>query len=301
GRWYYSTGRYDWDDGTPLSAGEVEASSGEEAVDGGFYMNWDQGQPSAPMGEQGLEQQLYMAVSNGKWHDARVGKHSLAIVCQESVAQATGLLRLEGPLGGQVFSATAGRPLVVSGLEGVGLVAADLLLVADLGKSCGTAPAAVKLGGEGISYPSQDGTSFAWPGYARTVGGLYQLCWCRIKANVTDCRRHTDFLVSAGQLVLSGPLLAQRRRCHSGEECNITLNWPLQAPVVPGLLSVASSCESGAAVVAGFQGGPAISSSADFTWPQLNASGGRHKLCWCSMPNCTGPSDHTAIEVGLIE
>ena len=93
-RWYGSSsaGRWLWDDGSMLLNGSfdtVEASVG-------VYTNWAPGQPSA-IRDHETEPLLYLSYPSGRWHDARLQKHQFAVVCQETVAQGTGSLRLQGP------------------------------------------------------------------------------------------------------------------------------------------------------------------------------------------------------------
>ncbi|CAK9090150.1 Uncharacterized protein SCF082_LOCUS42528 [Durusdinium trenchii] len=200
-RWYGSSsaGRWLWDDGSMLLNGSfdtVEASVG-------VYTNWAPGQPSA-IGDHETEPLLYLSYPSGRWHDARLQKHQFAVVCQETVAQGTGSLRLQGPFGNQTFTASAGEQLQISPLEGLDLAVGDMLLATWPNEPCGIARAA-PLGGEGISYPSPDGMSFNFSGTATAPGGPYQLCWCRRAINITDCRQAEDFVVKAADLQLLGP------------------------------------------------------------------------------------------------
>ena len=141
-RWYQSatTGRWLWDDGSVLLNGSFGT-----AVDG-VYANWASGQPSA-LTDHEIEPLLYLSYPSGHWHDARLQKHKLAVVCQETVAQGTGSLVLQGPFGNQSFSAIAGQPLQVGPLEGLALQTGDMLLVTEPYKACGMARAEALLGG----------------------------------------------------------------------------------------------------------------------------------------------------------
>eukprot|EP00930_Biecheleria_cincta_P035475 TRINITY_DN24396_c0_g2_i1.p1 TRINITY_DN24396_c0_g2~~TRINITY_DN24396_c0_g2_i1.p1 ORF type:complete len:4398 (+),score=706.18 TRINITY_DN24396_c0_g2_i1:1156-13194(+) len=305
-RWFYTTGRWDWDDGVPLSDGPVDETDGAAEVLNGRYMNWAQGQPSAGAAYHENEPSIYLSVSTMQWHDARPRRASLAIVCQEAVSQVTGNLQLQGPLGGQVFTSPAGRSLNITDLKGVGLKPLDLMMITYANASCGDALPATQLGGEGISYLTQDGTIFAFPPISRGPGGRYQLCWCRKASGITDCRRNVDFVVTAGHLILQGPLTDQMHSCRSGRECTVALKWDnaVDPEKVDGLLSVAPTCSTGlhflgTKMVYGFPGGPA-EGNADFNWTVVKASAGLHKLCWCALP-CKGPEDKFAFEVGQLE
>ena len=213
-RWY-SSGHWMWDDGSMLLNGSFDDVAGHEVE----YMNWAVGQPSAV--NHSHEPLVYMRIPDGGWHDAREHKHSFGVVCQEFASQGTGSLQLQGPYSGQNFSALAGRPLQLSGVAGLGLSAGDLLLAAEAGRACGQAEAVHALGGEGISYPSPDGTAFNFTYSAKAPGRYYQLCWCRIAAS-TSCRRASDFVVFLGDLLLQGlssgevTPVSPARTAHSG-------------------------------------------------------------------------------------
>eukprot|EP00445_Apocalathium_hangoei_P022667 CAMPEP_0203903416 /NCGR_PEP_ID=MMETSP0359-20131031/45378_1 /ASSEMBLY_ACC=CAM_ASM_000338 /TAXON_ID=268821 /ORGANISM="Scrippsiella Hangoei, Strain SHTV-5" /LENGTH=1001 /DNA_ID=CAMNT_0050827469 /DNA_START=18 /DNA_END=3020 /DNA_ORIENTATION=- len=178
GRWDKAQNRWEWEDSVVLSDGPLEASSGEPVVSPSRpFSNWAAGQPTGRPPE--AEPWMYMEVDTGKWHDVQAERYSLGIVCRQSEALPMGTLRLSGPLAGHRFVAVAGRPLRLEGLRGVELRAGDFLLATSLRphSRCGVAFAARALGGEGISYPSMDGTTFVWPGFPAVEGETFGLCW----------------------------------------------------------------------------------------------------------------------------
>lgn len=290
-RWYASgsSGRWVWDDASLLLNGSFH-SLGEGLGEGlQVYTKWASGEPSA-MGDHAKEPSLYMSFPSGEWHDARPQKHELAIVCQESVAQGTGSLLLQGPFGNQSFSALAGQQLQVSVLEGLGLASGDMLLASYTEKPCGLA-AAAPLGGEGISFPSIDGRSFNFSGVAAAAGGEYQLCWCRRAVNITACRQASDFVVKAANLSLIGPQFG-RFSCQSGRPCVVDLAWDSAVAGVLSVVAVEDPCSD--VMVPGF-GSPAAGLSV-FQWPKLGTLGGSYSLCWCASP-CLGSFKIASLEV----
>ncbi|CAE7774243.1 unnamed protein product [Symbiodinium necroappetens] len=295
-RWY-SSGHWMWDDGSMLLNGSFDDLAGHEAE----YMNWAVGQPSAI--NHSNEPLVYMRVPDGGWHDAREQKHSFAIVCQEFASQATGSLQLQGPYSGQNFSAVAGHPLQLSGVAGLGLSAGDLLLAAEAGKPCGQAEAVHALGGEGISYPSPDGTTFNFTYSTKAPGRYYQLCWCRIAASTsgTSCRRASDFVVFLGDLLLQGPELGKSYVCFSGEDCTLRLSWLHEDAMTAGMATFATDCDGlGRGLqVAGTSG--STSGTSVFRWRSLHAFGGHYGVCWCASPCDLALHPHLAFHVGTLD
>ena len=290
-RWY-SSGRWMWDDGSLLLNGSYDGAVDQEEG----YMNWAAGQPSAT--DHVKEPLVYMSVPDGGWHDARQLKHQLAIVCQEFVSQGTGSLQLEGPYSGQNFSASAGGQLQLTNLQGVGLRAGDLLLAS--ATACGKAKPVQSLGGEGISFPSTDGTSFNFTSRAQASGRYYELCWCRIAANITFCRHSSDFIVHAGRLLLLGPELGRSYFCRSGEACAIRLSWLHEDAMTTGAIVLAGACgQAGLKPIDSIV--VAALGTSDFSWPSLHAYGGQYSVCWCASP-CDPVQDlHLSFHIGTMD
>jgi len=143
---------------------------------------------------------------------------------------------------------------------------------------------------------------------------VFGLCWCRKAEGVTDCRHPDDFLISVGDVEISGPLLQQQFSCRSGEPCFVGLSWPDGVIPSEGWLSVASgrSCgEPGVERPPGFPGGPAYGVES-YEWPLVLAHGSAARaLCWCSSAspadidgaegqNCTEPEEYS-LQVGSME
>eukprot|EP00928_Gymnodinium_smaydae_P028520 TRINITY_DN21727_c1_g1_i3.p1 TRINITY_DN21727_c1_g1~~TRINITY_DN21727_c1_g1_i3.p1 ORF type:complete len:299 (-),score=63.87 TRINITY_DN21727_c1_g1_i3:132-1028(-) len=155
--------------------------------------------------------------------------------------------------------------------------------------ACGIGLGSVQsVGGEGISYPSEDGHKFTWPGRSNVEGGDYSLCWCRPTPGGLSCRGPGDFLVQAGSLRIEGPRLSQLHHCTSTEACSLELLWPdAIVPRAGALLAIEDGSECGGdhvVVARGFGGGEPAEGTVRFEWPTLAVNGGRFGLCWCSAP-----------------
>jgi len=214
------------------------------------------------------------------------------------VPQVLGQLQIDGPIGDQMFTQTAGSQLIIDPLLGVALAAGDRL-VATTASKCGTSVATAAIGGEGISFESTDGSTYTWPGLALAAGGNYLLCWCRANAAVSPCRRPEDFLIKAGELLLVSPSLGHRFTCFSAQDCTISLKWPPGVKPQNGSLAVSASTSCTGALSPDFPSGPATGVST-FTWSRIPATAGHHALCWCSELDCSVPGNFTH-EVGQLE
>jgi len=215
-----------------------------------------------------------------------------------------GQLILTGPLGGGRFIAVVGYQFHLNEpLEGMGLEFGDLMMVVPAPGPCGKAEAETRIGGEGISFPSDDGAKYAWPGLNHAPSGNYTLCWCRISPGITDCRVAEDFLVEAGQLTMEGPLLDQQHSCRSTLDCSVDVEWLQGAIPREGFLAVVAGerCDGATPFAVGFQGGAAGPSLERFQWPQLAATGGRRALCWCALPGCKNEAEDFVHQIGTLE
>lgn len=300
GKWDSTRSRWEWDDRVAFSSGHAPAV---EAVGDTSppvsYTNWAAGQPSAKE-RQDDEPLVYLDTSSGQWHDSHPNKYEFGIVCQEALPRPAGTLQLDGPFGHQQFEAVGGRPLSVEGLSGVGLAPGDILLVVE--QPCGDNSSPVdRIGGEGFSFPSANGSSFEWPGAAVASGGLFTLCWCRRAPEITECRRSGDFLVPAGRLMLQAPSRSQRHMCWAGENCSVVLEWPQTVePKVLGSLQVVGgegSCDG--PLTMGFP--DAKSSEEEFQWPLVSANAGIYGLCWCPDLVCKNRDDEHGHLIGVLE
>ena len=86
--------------------------------------------------------------------------------------------------------------------------------MAIVSSECGPGMAAVSnIAGNGISTRAQqNGSSYKWGNAERRfcpTGGVYNLCWCANMGTTTCPDLNNNFLLSAGQLIVAGPFIAQ--------------------------------------------------------------------------------------------
>ncbi|KAF4658837.1 hypothetical protein FOL47_007803, partial [Perkinsus chesapeaki] len=129
-----------------------------------------------------------------------------------------GKLTFSGPYSDHVFEPVAvGNNLTLEGVSGVGLGKGDRLAIlpecgADISVS-GIPP----LGGSdipGLSYPSDEGTSFTWgEGGVTAAPGVYSVCWCSEARDsiVTDCSAPNHFGALVGSLEVIGPDVSKNK------------------------------------------------------------------------------------------
>ena len=76
---------------------------------------------------------------------------------------------------------------------------------------------------QGISKPAtKSGSRYVWGDRATDFvpeGGLYNLCWCANMRDLSCLGLRTNFILSAGQLQVSGPLANHLFECVRGQKC----------------------------------------------------------------------------------
>ena len=155
-----------------------------------------------------------------------------------------GRLRVEGPRTNQEVSCSVGQSCAPSGLESVGAVAGDRLMVLT---ACGTGSAVPGFPGGGIAeyvatrlhqcaftqnlelvgadFLTQDADGFRFLGSSSEVlqssAGIFRLCFCRPLH--TSCDQPADFKASIGFITARGPF-EQTAPCTVGSSCIIELS-----------------------------------------------------------------------------
>lgn len=116
----------------------------------------------------------------------------------------------------------SGRSCAVTGITGSSLRNGHRLAIASAG--CSAAKLAVAgLVASGISRAAtQNGSEYAWAdgvGEFTPRGGVYNLCWCASMGTLTCDNLNSNFLLSAGQLLVAGPS-ANQLECLRGSDCS---------------------------------------------------------------------------------
>lgn len=150
-------------------------------------------------------------------------------------------------------------------------------------------PGAALLEG-GISDPTEDGTTYHWPGHFLFDGGIYDLMWC--PGVHGPCSTETDFTFKVGHLLVTGPV-GQHFTCTRGKPCiNLgpVAGYGLAAA---DRLQLQGSCGFGPAVAisSGNLEGYALNLTVKestamtfgFGWEPVSASpsDGAYQVCWC--------------------
>ncbi|CAK9109828.1 Alpha-agarase [Durusdinium trenchii] len=228
--------------------------------------------------------------------------HSGCVVPEEFQLD-IGRLDVVGPVAGlieQRFTCLLGRACRLSGLDSLGFLEGDRLLVLD---TCGAQPTRNYLDGV-VSDVSGTQSTVRWqsPVLTSISGGQYRLCWCGRTSWSSGSNQTTtpsDCRVDAGELSISGPApLYQHRTCISGEVCSFN------GIIGQGHLSnedsflVLDTCGSEAAIARLSSSVKVFKGAAQWNSP-ITSAGGLYRLCWCSAEEnvtCDLPSDF--LEIG---
>ena len=216
-----------------------------------------------------------------------------------------GSLVVDGPVGGQSWDCVVGKECRISGLQGEGLLAGDLLRLLPLCSM--TDPAAPFAAADDQGY-------FDWglalrDYYPRT----YRLCWCRpwndtellnssnLPGVIPGCGPN-NILVDAGVLSVRGPSRENQFTCYAGQTCMAIplLGEQLQDGDSLIIILQNESCGQLASSIPGMPNGgvsaPADTRGTRFFWQDapLTASGADYRLCWCSpvLSSCNSSTDY---------
>ena len=142
---------------------------------------------------------------------------------------------------------------------------------------------------------------------ATSAGGLYRLCWCpmvdglsnlTVVVNGSDINRTSlvdCFKVDMGELHLVGPVSSEGRTCISGRACFLD-GFRGQYLLDTDRAFVMDTC--GHQVARGFdsQGAGLVQSIGTVQWASqpITATGGRYRLCWCSLINSSAVSTNVS-------
>ena len=186
----------------------------------------------------------------------------------------------------------SGQPCAVDGITGMGLRAADALLVME---TCRASTA------EAFGASTQALSDVAWELAAPRAGGEYRLCWCSgAESNASNANAtclSSDFRVDVGRLYVQGPApLQQRYTCISGRACN--LDGVGGEGLHQDSLMILDTC--------GIPAGQMLQWAELTNYTAYGASvarlgleGGRYQLCWCP-DSMTLPMNLTGFEASNV-
>ena len=199
-----------------------------------------------------------------------------------------GTLTLVGPYPfAQHRTCVSGRTCQVDGVVGLGLSAADSVLLLD---SCATTLALPRFNNEGLVVSvSGSGMGLTWTGAASTAaGGAYRMCWksgAKLLSGASWIP--TEHLVDIGIFTLIAPSpLSQDRTCVSGQTCRFegVIGQHLSSSDSILVLDTCGTRTSEARFPAAGAAVEVVASGAIVSWGSLaiTATGGQYRLCWCS-------------------
>ena len=244
----------------------------------------------------------------GRWSNESAAAHQDACnFCSEgSTTSAEGARDLSfcvRPQSGQLVQCTSGT---ICSVEIVGFQLQDGHRLALTQSSCDTgivAPSSVVA--QGISKPAtQNGRRYVWgnnPSDFSPEGGLYNLCWCASMRGLLCGSLQENFILSAGQLEVTGPLANHQFDCVRGQDCSHLTAFQGHLLSLQNQVAVRNACggpEPLSVALANPNGTGSLSTSGgkfslSFGEVLLDADES-YSICWCSQ-SCNTASDFTVL------
>ena len=169
--------------------------------------------------------------------------------------------------------------------------------------SCDAGKVAVSgVASQGISKPATHrGSRYVW-GNSRSEfspeGGLYNLCWCANMRSLTCGSLRTNFILSAGQLEVIGPVANHSFECVRGQDCSGLTAFQghlLSSENEVALRNECGGSEMLSVAAANPEGTGSLSISSGvfslaFGEMLLDANQAGYSICWCGQ-GCVAASD----------
>ena len=220
-----------------------------------------------------------------------------------------GTLTLIGPRTDHARTCVSGQICKLEGLQGHFLSDESMIAILDTCAQVGLLTEQARPNSVNVPFTmlSTRGSMADFGRIATSSDGLYRLCWCpmveglsnlTVVVNGSDINRTSlvdCFKVDMGELHLVGPVSSEGRTCISGRACFLD-GFRGQYLLDTDRAFVMDTC--GHQVARGFdsQGAGLVQSIGTVQWASqpITATGGRYRLCWCSLINSSAVSTNVS-------